>query len=113
MHTLWTADGTVQVASAVEVAADPASRNRGLLGRQTLAAGAALVLVPCWTVHTFAMHFPIDLIYAARDGRIVKLVGGLRPWRMSAAVGAFATIEMPAGSIERARLATGMRLAVQ
>jgi uncharacterized membrane protein (UPF0127 family) len=112
-HTLWTAGGERLVADHVELAVDSRSRNRGLLGRDGLAPGAALIIAPCWAVHTIGMRFTIDIVYVARDGRIVKLSPGVRPWRMSAALRAFATVEMAAGEIDRARLQTGMMLAVK
>lgn len=112
-HDLLAGDGGSVVADTLEIAGDSASRTRGLLGRDGLPEGTALVLAPCWAVHTFGMRFPIDIIYAARDGRIVKLSRNVRPWRMSAAPRAFATIEMATGAIDRARLARGVRLVVR
>jgi uncharacterized membrane protein (UPF0127 family) len=58
------------------------------------------------------MQFAIDVIYAARDGRVVKLRREIPPWRISAAPSAFAVIEMSAGAIDRAGLAVGDTLAV-
>ncbi|MCC7009292.1 MAG: DUF192 domain-containing protein [Acidobacteria bacterium] len=112
-HALWTADRARIVATSVELATDSASRNRGLLGRDGLADGVALVIAPCWAVHTIGMRFPIDIVHVARDGRIVKVRRSVQPWRMSAALGAFATIEMAVGAIGRAGLEPGMRLIVR
>src|SRR5687768_12580584 len=102
---LYTAGGTRLVASELESAFDSASRKRGLLGRTGLAAGHALIIAPCNGVHTFGMRFPIDIIYAARDGRVVKLTPNLVRNRISLAPRAFATIEMATGSIAKAGLA--------
>ena len=112
-HALEVDDDGRLVAGTIECAFDSAARKRGLLGRTGLDAGTALVIAPCNAVHTFRMQFAIDVIYAARDGRIVKLRPALAPSRVSAALGAFATIEMAAGSIERARLRVGDRLVVR
>jgi uncharacterized membrane protein (UPF0127 family) len=100
------------VATALQGAFDSATRNKGLLGRDRLDEGAALVIAPCSLIHTFGMQFPIDVVYAARDGRVLKLRRALRASRISGAFGAFAVIEMPAGAIDRAGLAVGDRLAV-
>jgi uncharacterized membrane protein (UPF0127 family) len=97
----------------LESAFDSASRKRGLLGRDGLPPAHALVIAPCSGVHTFRMRFPIDVIYAARDGRVVKLRPDLRPGRISLAVSAFATIEMAAGAIARTGLRVGDRLIVR
>jgi uncharacterized membrane protein (UPF0127 family) len=43
------------------------------------------------------MRFSIDVIFAARDGRVVKIVSDVSPRRFAAAWGAFAAIEMTAG----------------
>jgi uncharacterized membrane protein (UPF0127 family) len=56
------------------------------------------------------MRFSIDLVYARRDGEVIKLCHDVPPNRMSAALGAFAVVELAAGTIARAKLARGDRL---
>ena len=104
--------GFPTLATVVELAADSAARKRGLLGRDGLAPGHALVIAPCNGVHTFAMRFAIDVIFAARDGRVVKIARAVPARRIAFAVGAFAAIEMAAGEAERAGLVVGDRLVV-
>lgn len=106
-----TADGLV-LASAVELARDSASRNRGLLGRDGLPADTALVIAPCSAVHTFGMRFRIDVIFTARDGRVVKIAHDVGPRRLAIAWGAFAAIEMAAGEARRHGINVGDRLEV-
>jgi uncharacterized protein len=101
------------LATTIETAFDSASRKRGLLGREGLADGTALVIAPCSAVHTFAMRFPIDVIFAGRDGRIIKMRQAMPVSRVSGALRAFAVIEMAAGTIERAALRLGDRLVVR
>ena len=100
------------VATTVETAFDSAARTRGLLGRPSLAPDHALVIAPCEAIHTFGMQFPIDVIFVARDGRIVKIRRNMRAGRMTAAIGAFATIEMAAGEADRHGLTAGDYLEV-
>jgi uncharacterized membrane protein (UPF0127 family) len=100
------------VASALELAGDSRSRRRGLLGRAALEPGRALVLAPCSAVHTWFMRFPIDVVFVARDGRVLKLVERLRAWRMAARFGAFAAIELTAGTLAHGQLAHGDRVIV-
>ena len=95
------------VATTVEGAFDSASRTRGLLGRASLAPDHALVIAPCSAIHTFGMQFPIDVIFAAGDGRILKVRRNMRRGRMTGAIGAFATIEMAAGEADRHELRAG------
>ena len=98
---------TRELASAVELAGDSAARKRGLLGRDGLPAGAALVIAPCGGVHTFGMRFRIDVIFAARDGKVLKIVHNLGPRRIALSLGAFAAIEMAAGEAARAGITAG------
>ena len=92
--------GTV-LATHLETAFDSASRNRGLLGRAHLDDGSAIVLAPCGAVHTFGMRFPVDAVFVARDGRVVKVCEALPPWRLSGAWRGFAVVEGPVGMIAR------------
>jgi uncharacterized membrane protein (UPF0127 family) len=84
------------VASVVELAVTRAERRRGLLGRPGLDLSAAMMLAPCPAVHTAFMQFTIDVVFVDREGRVRKIVRGLAPWRMSAAMGAYAAIELTA-----------------
>ena len=83
-------------------------RLRGLLGRPPLRGDEGLLLVPCASVHTFGMTRPIDVIYLDRDWRIVRIVAGLQPRRVSWAWRAVATLEVAAGAA--AALAPGQLL---
>ena len=100
------------VARRIETAFDSASRTRGLLGRASLDPDTAMIIAPCSAVHTFKMQFAIDLIYVARDGRVLKTRTAVPPGRMSMCIGAFAVIEMAAGSIARGQINLGDRIIV-
>jgi uncharacterized membrane protein (UPF0127 family) len=45
------------------------------------------------------MKFDLDLVFVRRDGQVVKTRASMKPWRMSAALRAFAVIEMRAGTL--------------
>ena len=100
------------VAQNVETAFDSQSRRRGLLGRDDLAAGHALVIAPCNAVHTVKMRFPIDVMFVARDGRVTKIVQRLGAWRAALSLSAFATIELRAGALDGDHVAVGDRIVV-
>jgi uncharacterized protein len=87
------------VADHLLTAFDSASRRQGLLGRDSLADGTALVIAPSNAVHTFFMRFAIDVAFVRRDGRVLKVRRAVRPWRLTASLRAFAVIELPAGSL--------------
>jgi len=105
------ADGTIEpIATRVTPAFDSASRRQGLLGRAALGDDEALAIAPCSAVHTFGMQFAIDLLFADRDGKVIKVREALRPNRISAGWGAFAVIEVASGTIARTGLKPGRRL---
>ena len=58
-------------------------RVKGLLGRQGLAAGEGLWLMPCRQVHTWFMRFPIDVIFLDGEQNVVGLCPILAPFRLS------------------------------
>jgi uncharacterized membrane protein (UPF0127 family) len=98
------------IATTVERAVTRASRRRGLLGREGLAASHALMLEPCGAVHTAFMRFPIDVVFVDRQGYAVKIVRNLPAWRIAVAPRARAVIEMAAGSVDHVDLSIGDRL---
>jgi len=87
------------LATCLEKAGTGAARSKGLLGRKGLAPGGGLWIVPCESVHTFWMQFPIDLIYIDRSHRIKKLRSNVPPWRLSACLSAHSILELPSGTI--------------
>ena len=95
------------VATHLLPAFESKTRNVGLLGRRSLDPGTAMIIAPTNAIHTFFMRFPIDIAFVKKDGRILKIRAGLPAWRMAAAWGAYAVVEMPAGSFDLAATATG------
>src|SRR6202167_4777565 len=84
--------GTV-LATHLEVADSGPKRNKGLLGRKGLAAGEGLWIIPCESVHTFFMKFPIDLVYLDRKHRVCSTVRALVPWWLSMCLLAHSILE--------------------
>jgi len=95
------------VALEVDVAATRATRRRGLLGRESLGATEGLLLTPCKAVHTVGMRFAIDVIFIDRDGRAVRIVPALAPWRIAMSARAKAVIELAAGTAAAADIRIG------
>lgn len=92
--------GTV-LATDLEVASSGKRRRKGLLGRDSLSPGEGLWIIPCESVHTFFMRFPIDLVYLDRKNRIRKVKNGVAAWRLSACFLAHSVLELPAGTVRR------------
>jgi uncharacterized membrane protein (UPF0127 family) len=95
------------VALEVDVASTRATRRRGLLGRERLSATEGLLLTPCKAVHTVGMRFPIDVIFIDRDGRAVRIVPSLAPWRIAMSARATAVIELAAGQAAASDIRVG------
>ena len=104
-----TANGDM-VAETLEFALSRSARRRGLLGRDSLAAGRGMLIAPCSSIHTWFMRFPIDVIFVRRDGLVVKVCRRVAPWRMVMGWSAYATVELPIGAIDRSAVAVGHRL---
>ena len=85
-------------------------RMRGLLGRPPLQTGEGLLIAPCPSVHTFGMRYALDLVYLDPTGQVLKLVRGLKPWRMSSCTRAHATLELPLGAIAHSGIQPDDRL---
>jgi uncharacterized membrane protein (UPF0127 family) len=106
-YALQNAASGLTVASEVELAVDSQSRRRGLLGRAKLDDGAALIIAPCSAIHTFSMRFAIDVVFVARDGRVLKTYSAVGPGRIAFSIGAFAVIELPAAALTRSKAKPG------
>ncbi len=90
-----------EIASSVLKAEDYASRSRGLLGRTAMGPGEGLWIVPCPMIHTFFMRFPIDVLFLDRGLKVVRVLEGLKPWRLSAWVWrAHSVLELGAGELQ-------------
>src|ERR1700681_2154522 len=106
-HALQNVRSGGLVASGIELALDSQSRRRGLLGRDKLDQGAALIIAPCSAIHTFFMRFAIDVVFVGRDGRVLKTYSALGRRRIAFSAGAFAVIELPAGVIAQSEAKPG------
>jgi uncharacterized membrane protein (UPF0127 family) len=86
-------------------------RLRGLLGRDALAEGEGLWLVPCPSVHMLGMRLPLDVALLDRDGRVVATFEALPPGRrVASARGAYVALELGAGALRRAGIGPGTLL---
>jgi len=98
------------IASAVEIADTRARRRRGQLGRDRLDPCAALVLTPCFAIHTLSMRFPIDAVFLDRGGVVVRMVTNLEPGRIALARRSHSVVELAAGVLASRDIAVGDRL---
>ena len=78
------------------------SRFRGLMGMDSeeFRDGAGLWIVPCRGVHTFAMNFPIDVLYLDDQKVVVHIEENLKPWRLGrVSMQAKSVVELPEATL--------------
>jgi uncharacterized membrane protein (UPF0127 family) len=97
----------VVLAHRVEIADHGGTRRKGLLGRNRLPVGEGLWIVPCESVHTFGMKFPIDLVYLDRSKKVRKTRSAVPPWRLSACLSAHSVVELASGTIQMTQTQPG------
>lgn len=88
-------------------------RMRGLLGRDGLPHGEALLLKHCRSIHTFGMRFAIDVLFLDRHQRIVAIHHDVPRRRMLLNLRAMQTLEMTAGVARQHELHVGAPLAFE
>jgi uncharacterized membrane protein (UPF0127 family) len=101
---------TTYLATELLIARSHWARFRGLMATPSInfRPGQGLWIVPCHGVHTFAMRFPIDIVYLDRERTVVHLENELKPWRMAAIrVNAASVLELPSGTVHRSETALG------
>ena len=104
-----TADGIV-IAQEVEEARSFLKRLKGLMFRAEMKLGTAMLLAPCPQIHTCFMRFSIDVLFLDKEGKIVRVIENMNPWRLSPIVcHAVQTLEMPAGTL-CGRVKAGMQV---
>jgi len=102
------------LAERVERALTLRARLFGLIGRDNLQEGSALSIEPCTSIHTFFMKFCIDAAFMAKDGRLLRAISALRPWRATRIYpGAALVVELPAGTLARTGTREGDELAFE
>jgi uncharacterized protein len=111
MQALVAGEGRV-VCAQCEVADSFFSRLRGLLGRDSLAAGHGLLLSPAGSVHTFFMRFPIDVVFLDKKLVVQRVEPDVARSRMVSHRGARRVLELPAGQAHAAGIAEGMHLSL-
>ena len=74
-----------------------AARMKGLSGQPSMPVGVALHIPKCFSVHTFTMRFPLDLLWLDRRGNVVRVDRDVAPRRIKTCLRARSVIEANAG----------------
>jgi uncharacterized membrane protein (UPF0127 family) len=104
------------LATHVTLAATHWSRFRGLMciAAAEFRPGNGLWIVPCRGVHTFAMNFPIDVLYLDRCKCVVHIEQNLRPWRLAkVSLRAASVLELPADTLRSSPTAVGDEIDIE
>ena len=84
-----------------------AARMKGLARLDAMPVSMALHIPKCWSVHTFTMRFPLDLIWLDKRGEVVRIDENVPPRRARMCVRARSVVETNAGAA-RSFVAAGL-----
>jgi uncharacterized protein len=112
-HQLVNARSGRIIANQLLLAFDSATRKTGLLKHASLPAGTAMVIAPTNAIHTFFMKFPIDVVFVAKSGKVLKIRAAMPAWRMLGALRGFAVVELAAGALAQSETTVGDELALR
>ena len=105
----------VHLATSLALADTHWSRMRGLLGTSPsdFRNGRGLWIVPCRGVHTWAMRFPIDVVYLDRASSVIHIECDLSPWRFAPVrMQAASVLELPCQTVAETGTAVGDRIEI-
>ncbi len=104
----------IVLADKVAIADTLCSRVVGLLNRCSLAKGEALILKPCWSIHTLFMRFAIDVLFIDKNGKILAALPSIKPFRFSPIyINADLAIELPENTIQTTQTQSGDIIQIQ
>jgi uncharacterized protein len=101
---------TTYLATELAIARTHWTRFRGLMATDAsrFRRGQGLWISPSHGVHTFAMRFPIDVVYLDHSCIVVHVEEELKPWRVAAVrMQASSVLELPLGTIRESQTALG------
>jgi uncharacterized membrane protein (UPF0127 family) len=83
-------------------------RTVGLIGHAPLGDNEGMLFERCSSIHTFFMRLPIDVVFIDANGRVVRAVANVKPWRpFVSCAGASGVIELAGGAIARRGIEAG------
>lgn len=84
------------------VAKDMLLRIKGLMFSEELPDCDGLLIVPCNSIHTFFMRYPLDIIFLDKNFKVIKIIYDLSPWRMTwMYLRSHQVLEMKAGTLSK------------
>jgi len=95
---------------AIDIADTSKKRRTGLLKHAGLPEGEGLWIVPCESVHTFMMKFPIDVLFLSKKRKILKIRKNMKRSRIALCLRANSVLELPAGTVDQTGTMAGDQL---
>jgi len=86
---------------------------KGLLGEKHLKEDTGMLFKKCSSIHMIGMKMPLDILFLAKDGTVLKCVNNLQPWKIAACFKASTTLELASGSIKKLGLIVGTKLEIK
>lgn len=80
---IWIDKKNIIIAEHVRVANTFITRLIGWLNKRTIMDDEALIIEPCSSVHTFGMKETIDILFLDSSNRVVHIINGMKPYRIS------------------------------
>ena len=85
----------------------------GLMHRRSMPEGHGLLLDPCNQIHTFNMHFDIDVITLDKENKVLAIFDSVPPWKCKKAVkGGKRVLELNAKEAEKFNIKCGDTLVI-
>jgi protein-S-isoprenylcysteine O-methyltransferase Ste14/uncharacterized membrane protein (UPF0127 family) len=92
----------------VSAASSLLTRLAGLIGTYPPDREKGLYITPCNGVHTFGMRYPVDIAFLNSEKRVVRLIRGLRPNRMTGIIrSAKSALEFPSDTLAEGDIRVG------
>ena len=102
------------IADSCRLALSLTARLRGLLGTKALSSTEGLLIIPCRSIHTWFMRYPIDVAFLDEQLSVIAIAEALPPFRTFAPRHRIAmmALELPAGRLRETGTKIGDALAV-
>ena len=97
----------------VQMADNYFTRLRGLIGKKNMDDTGGLLLKKCYAIHTIGMRYALDLVFMDKTGKVLKCAEGVKPFRTASARGAYYTLELNKGVIQKQGIKVNDRFELQ
>ncbi|WP_228547534.1 DUF192 domain-containing protein [Filobacillus milosensis] len=102
------------IADSIKPAYTFSRRLKGLMFTKQLDSGCGLHILPCQSVHTHFMRYPIDVVYVNQDLVVVDIDENLPPGKFGKRRrDARSVLELPTGTIATSDLQIGHQLSFE